>query len=268
MKTILCIKWGTFYGADYVNKIYAMVARNITPPFQVHCFTDDASGIRPEVNCLPLPELGCDVPTGVPGKWRKTALWGAELFGLEGQALYIDLDTVIVDNIDCFFEFGDENDVVLAHNWLKPLHRLGQTTLFRYKIGAQPYMLEDFQQNPQAIAEQYRFEQHYVTKHVKNGVKFWPNTWVRHYRVHCLGNYFRRYLKPAKIPKGAKIIAFPGHPNPSDAVLGRWHLGQPVTQWQHIKNTFDAQKRVKSNPIKHLRSFQLPCPWVIEHWRE
>ena len=55
-KKILCIKWGTRYGPEYVNRIYAMVARNLTPPFQVICFTDDRRGIRRGL--VPaLPEL-------------------------------------------------------------------------------------------------------------------------------------------------------------------------------------------------------------------
>ena len=43
---ILCMKWGTKYGPEYVNRIYAMVARNLTPPFQVICFTDDRRGTK------------------------------------------------------------------------------------------------------------------------------------------------------------------------------------------------------------------------------
>lgn len=268
MKQILTFKWGTRYGPEYVNRIYGMVSRNVTSPFTVHCFTDDRSGIRSEVVCHDLPELGCQYPENVPGKWKKTAMWGADLDGLSGPALFIDLDTVIVDNIDEFFEYGNEKDVIVARNWLKPFQRLGQTTLFRYYIGAQPYMLEDFQKDPQGLADKYRFEQHYVTKHLKAGVKFWPDRWVRHYRVHCLGNYFRRYLLPAKIPKSARIIAFPGHPNPEDAIVGKWTDFEPVTRWQHIKNTFSPAKRVRKSWVKHLRSFQLPCKWVAEHWRE
>lgn len=262
------MKWGTLYDALYVNKLYGMVSRNITPPYRFYCFTDDSNGIRDEVSCLPLPDLGCEVPNKVPGKWRKTALWGATLHDLSGPALFIDLDTVIVSNIDCFFDYKNAGDVILARNWLKPFHRLGQTTLFRYQIGEQPYMLEDFQKNPQTIAEHYRYEQHYVTKHLKASVSYWPKAWVRHYRVHCLGNYFLRYIRPAKIPRGAKIIAFPGQPNPTDALLGQWTNSHPVSPLKHLLNTFRAGKRVKDNPIKHLRSFQLPCPWVAEHWRE
>ena len=31
VKQVLCIKWGTRYGAEYVNRIYGMVSRNLTP---------------------------------------------------------------------------------------------------------------------------------------------------------------------------------------------------------------------------------------------
>ena len=37
---ILCMKWGTLYGPDYVNVLYAAVADNITVPFRFVCLTD------------------------------------------------------------------------------------------------------------------------------------------------------------------------------------------------------------------------------------
>lgn len=269
MKQIICIKWGDKYGAEYVNRLYGMVSRNITPPFSVHCFTDNIQGIRNEVVCHELPDLGCEHPKNVPGKWTKTALWGKNLDGLSGKALFVDLDSVIVGRLDPMFDYGDDKDVILARNWLKPHKRLGQTTLFRFYMGAQPYMLEDFQKDPQGIADQYRFEQHYVTHHIRGGVKFWPKRWVRHYRVHCLGNYLWRYFKPATIPKGALVVAFPGEPNPDDAVQGQWTNCEPVEPWQHIKNYFfHKEKRVRQSLRGHLCCFHLPCPWVKKLWRE
>ena len=38
-----------------------------------------------------------------------------------GVALFLDLDSVIVDRIDPYFEFGEENSVITARNWVKPL---------------------------------------------------------------------------------------------------------------------------------------------------
>ena len=121
---VLCFKWGTKYGPEYVNRLFAMVKRNLSLPFAFHCFTDDSQGIRSDIECHPLPELDCPVPVNVPGMWRKTAIWRKDLAGIDGRALFVDLDSVIVDAIDPLFEWGDDDDVILARNWLKPLSKL------------------------------------------------------------------------------------------------------------------------------------------------
>jgi len=46
---ILCMKWGTKYGPEYVNRHYAMVRRHLTGDFNFVCLTDDAQGVRAEV---------------------------------------------------------------------------------------------------------------------------------------------------------------------------------------------------------------------------
>lgn len=103
LKHICCMRWETGYTSKDVNILHAMVARNITGDFKLVCFTDDSSGIRPEVRCLPLPSLDCEIPKDVPGKWPQVPLWAK---GLAGVALSIDLDSVIEGNIDCYCEHG------------------------------------------------------------------------------------------------------------------------------------------------------------------
>ena len=131
-RQVICYKWGKKYSADYVNRLYGMLSRNLQDPFLLHCFTDDRSQIRTEVVCHELPELGCSTPKNVPGMWRKVAIWRENLDGVEGVALFVDLDSVIVDDVTPLFEFGKEDDVVLAKNWLKPFSGLGQTTGLAY----------------------------------------------------------------------------------------------------------------------------------------
>ncbi|RHY38782.1 hypothetical protein DYB30_013912 [Aphanomyces astaci] len=44
--TVVCVKWGVKYGADYVNKLYRGVARHLkSVPFTFCCLTDDPAGI-------------------------------------------------------------------------------------------------------------------------------------------------------------------------------------------------------------------------------
>lgn len=268
MKQIICIKWGTKYGPEYVNRLYGMVQRNISPPFKFVCLTDDPGGVREEVLCRDLPPLGCTIPADVPGKWPKQILWSRELAGLEGNALFLDLDLVITRNIDDFFTHGHPDDVILARNWVRPLERLGQSSVFRFPIGKHHYLLDDLRANPEGVARKYRFEQRYITRCIKGGIKFWPRGWVSHFRMDCLGLWPLRYFRPAKLPKAARIVIFPGNPDPSDAIVGRWserHVAQ--SPLQHIKTAFSKTSPSKSW-FKHIRSYVLPVKWVGEYWRE
>ena len=56
-RVVLCMKWGTKYGPEYVNRLYAMVARHLQGPFRFVCLTDNSMGVRPDVECMALPQL-------------------------------------------------------------------------------------------------------------------------------------------------------------------------------------------------------------------
>ena len=269
-RQVVCVKWGTVYGPDYVNRLYAMLKRHLGPPFRLVCLTDDREGIRAEVECFDLPELGFATPQNTPGKWRKQILWGREVPGLTGVALFIDLDTVIVGPLDDYFTFGDPGDVILARNWARPLDRLGQSSIFRYPVGANPHLLENFRADPQGVADRYKYEQHYVTASVKGGIKFWPEPWTRHFRLHCLPAWPLRYFVPARLPRGARVVTFPGGPNPDDIVAGRWNKRVPPhrSRWEHLKATFGDAPRASDSRWRHLQRYILPPEWIVREWTE
>ena len=99
---IICMKWGTKYGAEYVNRLYNMVKRNLTLPFTMVCLTDNSTGIRDEITCYPIPEL--NLPSDIPERgWKKLTTFKPDLYGLKGTALFLDIDIVIIDNIDAFY---------------------------------------------------------------------------------------------------------------------------------------------------------------------
>jgi hypothetical protein len=252
-----------------VNVLHAMIARNITGPFTLTCFTDDPAGIRPEVNCLPLPELGCTIPPDIPGKWRKTALWGTQLSGMKGVALFVDLDSLIVGNIDDYFTYGSPDDVITARNWAHPLQRRGQTSVFRFTIGQHAYMLDNLRADPEGVARKYTWEQLYVTNCVKGGIKFWPESWTRHFRLHCLPVWPLRYFKTPRFPHGAKILTFPGGPNPPEVAVGLWRSEDPHrTVLEHIRHAWSLRKTPGAKWFKELKSYVRPTPWVAQQWKE
>lgn len=268
-KQILCMKWGDAYSAHYVNTLYGMAARNITGPFRFYCFTDDAAGIRPEVVTLPLPELGCAIPPEVPGKWRKSALWGRELFGLKGAALFLDLDSVIVGNIDGYFTHGDPEDVVVARNWVNPIKRGAQTSVFRFPIGRHAYLLDNLRADPAGIARRHLYEQGYVTAAIRGGVKYWPEPWTRHFRLHCVGPWPVRFFRAPRLPRDARIVTFPGtHPKPEEAAAGRWS-GEQTSPFlsDHLRRVWRNFRAKEHTWRKQFSHFLLRADWVHENWR-
>lgn len=266
-KQIICIRWGDKYGVDYVNRLYGMVARNITPPFRVYCITDAPEGLRPEIAIIPLPDLDCEMPRTRQGIWGKSRLWRPELGGLSGPVLFMDLDVVVTGNLDPFFSHGGPDDVILTRNANTPLQRLGQTSLFRFPVGRLATLREEFLADPQKIAETYVFEQRFVTRRTPGGVTFWPSGWVATFRWHCVRTFPLNYVLPPKLPSAARVVIFPGGLNPNDAIVGRRNANTPVLPpWAHVRAGFRGERQ--SSLMRHLRGYVLPTDWVRDAWRE
>lgn len=261
-KQIVCINWGTKYGAPYINRLYQMVKANITPPFRFVAFTDTRDGVLPDVDCFDLPDMPGFMPERTIGQWPKSRLWAPKLGDLEGPFLFIDLDVVITGSLDPFFEFGNADDVVLARNAAKPLHKLGQTSIYRMPVGALAPLQDLFAADPQAVADEYRFEQHFVTKNAPNGVTFWPKGWVRHFRIECIPRFPLNYFIEPKAPDGTRIVIFAGGLNPTDAIAGQYNPQTPhLPPLEHIKRALAQEKKFKG-----IRQFVKPARWVKDIW--
>jgi hypothetical protein len=267
VKQVICISWGPKYGAAYVNRLYAGVARHLTPPFSFTCFTDDAAGFRAEIRAEALPTLDVAMPTGTKGIWPKARLWSAELADLRGPVLFMDLDLVVVGALDGFFSFGDSDEVILARNPTTPLERLGQTSIFRFPVGKLLPLQEKFLADPQGVADAYQFEQRFVTREAPGGISFWPEPWVRHFRQHCVRVLPLNFFLPPRIPKDARVVIFPGGLLPPHAIAGHWGLPyRPMSPGEHLRGLFAADR--PDPPLRYLRHYLRPAPWVAEAWRE
>jgi hypothetical protein len=50
----VCVKYGTKYGSDYVNKLYKGVKHNLNLPHKFICFTDESKGLDNEIKTISL----------------------------------------------------------------------------------------------------------------------------------------------------------------------------------------------------------------------
>ena len=267
MKQVICINWGTKYGPPFINRLYAMVARNITPPFRFTCFCDNSDGIRPEVDCQPLPEIDYDIPKTKRGIWPKSRLWGAKLGDLSGPVLFMDLDVVVTGSLDDFFTYGDPDQVVLSRNPAKPFERLGQTSVFRFPVGKLKPLQDRFRTDPLRIAEEYVWEQRYVTRNAPGGVDLFPKSWVRHFRYQCIPPFPLNFALAPRLPKDARIVIFPGGVFPEQAITGGWVGREGWSLSRHLQNLSNGPHKDGSK-WRYLRHWMKPTPWVADSWRE
>lgn len=239
------MKWGTLYGAEYVNKLYGSVKNRLQGEFRFVCLTDNPSGIRAEVECMACPTIDLPEPYCNTG-WRKLTLWADKFPGMEGTWLYLDLDVVITGPLDEFFSYAPDKSFIVMQNWTQRGKGIGNTSVFRLKMGSHPYIFDDVLKNFARFLKEYRIEQTYISRRVHE-IAFWPDDWCILFKTHCVPPWPLRFWKQPTLPPTARIVAFPGDPNPHDAILGRW----PVRK-----------------PYKKIYKYIRPTPWIREIWNQ
>lgn len=238
-RVILCMKWGTKYGPEYVNRLYAMVRRHLRGDFTFVCLTDDGAGVHPDVRCLPIPDLA--LPAGIPERgWKKLTTFEADLHGLRGTALFLDLDVVIVDDITPFFE--QPGEFLIIHDWKRPWRVTGNSSVYRFELGAHADVLAQFRARPEEARANFRNEQAYLSDvlHKQGKLDYWPAAWCASWKYHCIPRFPLNYFRAPAKPEGARILIFHGVMNPPDALAGRSN-----GNWRHAR----------------------PAPWIADHWR-
>jgi len=153
---------------------------------------------------------------------------------------------VVTGPLDAFFTYKPDTSFVVMQNWTQPGQGIGNTSVFRLRIGAHPYIYDRLVPEFAQILKRHRIEQTYISKTV-NEMSFWPDPWCVLFKTHCVPPWPQRWWREPGLPEGARVVAFPGDPNPHDAVIGRW----PVKKWY---------KKI----YKHIR----PAAWIANYWRE
>ncbi|MDA0240822.1 MAG: tetratricopeptide repeat protein, partial [Proteobacteria bacterium] len=189
--TVICVKQGTLYGADYVNRLASMVRRNAESDVRFVCFTEDPSDLDTTVEVRPLPA------PGLQGWWNKVALFREDLDDIGDRLLFLDLDVVITGSIDPLLRY--ESDFAVMDNDYVPGCN---TSVVLFRRGSRPDIWHKF--TPE-VSENYGGDQDWVAINVPDA-DLWPVGWCVTYR-----------LRAAKAPPpDSKIICFSGRPNPED----------------------------------------------------
>ena len=103
---VVCVKWGTKYGMDYLNNLYAAVQRNLSILHKFYCLTDDIVSLSKMSNVgsnQQITGIKLEASEQWTGWWNKARMFSgwfhAQLHENTKRVLYIDLDTVITGSL-------------------------------------------------------------------------------------------------------------------------------------------------------------------------
>lgn len=192
---IVCLKYGTKYSAEYVNKLYSMTKRHCSVDCKFVCITEDTSGLNPEIEVLPLT-----IDPEIAGWWYKVFLFDRK-FPLKGRLLFIDLDVVIYNDIGKFFEY-ETDSFVISRGFSKKNYLGMNSSCFRFDTGTQPHVYDEFIKDKNLIMKRLHGDQDWIQEKVSK-YSFWPDGWLKSYKLDG-------------IDKEASIAVFHGEPKPHE----------------------------------------------------
>ena len=243
-QTVICLKWGTRYGPEYVNRLRRMVLANSERPLRFVCITDDSAGIEDGVEIMDMPPF--DLPEAMRfHPFRRMFLFDSRVGDLTGTVLHLDLDLLVTGSIDALFDHDPHSRFMTIENWTQMGQGIGNMSVFRYRIGELQEVWKRFRPDPMAMMKLYRNSQTFVCRTLGK-VDFYPHDWCLSFKHSLVPAWPLNFLIPPRLPADARIVAFTGKPDIDEAMRGEW----PV-----------------SSPWKKLYKSVRPSPWIAQHWR-
>lgn len=251
---VLCMKWGTLYGPDYVIRLRNMVGRWMKTPHRFVCLTDDPAGLPPTIETHPIPAV--PQPEGKKStNWHKLGMFKPDvahpdIMGPKGtRCLFLDLDVVITGWLDPFLDFRPDK-LGIPENWTQPGKGVGNSSVTIWTVGAFDYIYDFYvhELEKDITLSAWPNSQTIVSRGAasRDGMEYLPKEWVRSFKVDCMGPGILNRVVTPRLPEGARIVAFHGFPNPPDAIHGGWPVKVPF--------------------YKQLHKYCRPTPWVKQHW--
>jgi hypothetical protein len=179
------------------------------------------------------------------------------LGNLTGQRVFFfDLDVLILDDLDDLFAYPDGDKFYIIRDWNTRGSHVGQATCYSFVVGTLGFIRERFEADPETVINKFgTASQEYLSHMVieKFGpLNFWPTRWFQSFRFHCLPFSFLRHFMTPRLPKaGTKVLAFHGHPDIHDAIVGRWSPPNNKKAARGWKKIYKACK---------------PTPWIKDYW--
>lgn len=235
--SVVVFKWAkpgyrSTFTHEHVNTMRSMVERCYPDPHRFICITDDARGIDPRVECVPLWDdhrklLNPSWPTNGPNCYPRLRVFSKEFERIAGpRFVCIDLDAVILSDMGPLWNRSE--DFVIYASVRANYHYNG--SMFMMTAGSRAQVWETFDpaKSPKAAkaAGNNGSDQGWIQHCLgKNEATWTSRDGIYAYRSDCLKGLQGRH------PEDARLVVFHGLPDP----------------WAH--------------------EAQIQSPWIKQHYR-
>jgi len=232
---VICVIHGDYYDFSYVEKLYRMVSKNLVGNFRFNVLTEEKRHVPDYMKKHALIEWP-DIYGRRAAWWYKLQLFRPDL-NLD-QALYFDLDTVIVNDISWIRELDSR------YFWsIRDFKYLWRNNYTHINSSLMYFPTDKFHQiwhdcesrDIKKLCKIYRGDQDYLTHIIDSSVLRFVEDWrAQSWRWQILdGGIDIKTRSPkypgrgAIIPHGTSLIVCHGTPKPheiKDAVIDRYWI--------------------------------------------
>jgi len=238
MRDVCIVFAGTKFTTEHIVQKRKQLDHHSSVPTRLTVLTDDPAlvtgiGLR-DTRAVLLPE------------WQLTdrQLWWYKVFMFSdaiewsGPVLYLDLDTIIVQDFQHFYTH-ESNRFVICQDFNRAFisnYPVSNSSVIRYDPKQYTKIYSDFVEDRTNIIRKYRGDQDYLTEwfRTRDDCVWWPRAWCMSYKWEIVHGGSRRggpdieypkdYLQPDidwLLDSDCSIAVFHGKPMPYETEFGR-----------------------------------------------
>jgi hypothetical protein len=204
---VSCWRWGDKYPDHYVERLQAGVARHLAQPYEFRVFAPE-----PEDTHL----------TEIPGCMARLRAFDPEWQAKQGinngdRLVTLDLDLIVTGPLDPLFDQPHPFMIAGYMNTANPCVYNGSVQMLR--AGYRPDVWTDFSLDAVQASAKYEFydDQGWLWHKLPHEA-----TWRAGPSTGLYGFQKKGWPGGVALPKGARIVAFPGHRDPSQYTHLDW----------------------------------------------
>lgn len=230
---IITLKVGNKYGAEYVNILHKYCRIFCSKNFNFVCFTENEKGLDERIIVREIPHATWK-EDDIAGWWLKLSIFQESILEENSINLFLDLDNIICNQIDKFFDICDEEHVYSIKDWIWydkiEDFKIFNTSAITWhgKNKKIRNLWKSFMKNKDKIYENFKLEQDYFSYFLKDKLISYPDEWVVSFK-ECFQEEKEQFTDKTS------IIVFHGFPKPHDIIMNK----DLLSRYPWVKNLWN-----------------------------